>query len=286
MGMNLRTTALGAACLAGVLLAPGCKEVQDIREEMGWAKQADAPPPAPVVNLSDRWIPADTGVADLDQAKWSQRWWAWAGRFEGKAPFQDTDGSRCAMHQEGPVWFLAGTDATFDAVRSCTIPPDTHLFVPLINWIVASDAPGPLEAPPATCKDRQDQATRMADHVVSGLVLLDGRPIGELQRMRVSGRTCFAASADAPVAAVDGYFLMLKPLPPGQHTLAVAAAYREGPRQALQNFQYTLEVQGAADAQGAEAAEAGDAGSLDDAADLAAEDVGAGSLDDAADIAK
>ena len=286
MGMNLRSATLAAACLAAALSAAGCKEVQDIREEMGWAKQPDAPPPAPVMNLSDRWIPADNGVADLDQAQWSQRWWAWAGRFEGKAPFKDVDGSRCAMHQEGPVWFLAGTDGSFGAVRHCTIPADTHLFVPVMNWIVATGEVGATDAAPATCQGKQGQAARLADHVVSGLVLLDGRPVGELQRMRVAGRTSFAASADAPVAASDGYWLMLKPLPPGEHTLAIAAGYREGARQAMQNFQYTLEVQGATDAASADTAEDEGAGSLDDAADLAEEDEGAGSLDDAADIAK
>ena len=34
--------------------------------------------------------------------------------------------------------------------------------------------------------DNQARAKGFADHVVSGLVLLDGRPIGELQRMRVA----------------------------------------------------------------------------------------------------
>ncbi|MDR0181591.1 hypothetical protein [Lysobacter arvi] len=261
--------AVASMCIAGALVATGCKEAQDIREEMGWSQQREAPPPPPPVNLDDRWIPADTAVAETTQAQWASRWWLWAGRFDGKAPYQDRDGARCALHQDGPVWFLAGTDGSFDAVRNCTIPADRHLFVPLIAWSVAGGEPGETQA--LSCTQKQQRAANLADHVYTGLVLLDGRPIGQYQRMRAAGG-CFAVASGDAAVATDGYWLMLKPLPPGQHTLAIAAAYREGPRQVLQNFQYTLEVQGAGSPDAAEAsadAPESDAGGFDDAADLA-----------------
>jgi hypothetical protein len=75
-------------------------------------------------------------------------------------------------------------------------------------------------------------------------VLLDGRPIGELKRMRVASGACFDSFTGSPPGATDGYWLMLKPLPPGKHQLAIAASYRDGPRQMLQNFRYELEVEG------------------------------------------
>jgi len=273
MGMKFRAAkraALATMCVAGALAATGCKEAQDIREELGWSQQREAPPPAPVVTLDDRWVPADGVVADVAQGQWSSRWWQWAANFDGKPPYQDRDGTRCAMHQDGPVWFLAGTDGSFDAVRSCTIPADRHVFVPLITWFVAAGDAGETEA--LSCTQKQQRAANFADHVYTGLVLLDGRPIGQFQRMRAAGETCFTLTSDHPAVATDGYWLMLKPLPPGQHTLAVAAAYREGPRQSMQNFQYSLAVQDAAQAPAADAAavaqEAG-TGSFDDAADLA-----------------
>lgn len=280
MGMTLKAAArvaLATTCVAGALFATGCKEAQDIREEMGWAQQREAPPPPPVVSLDDRWVPADAAVADTTQAQWSSRWWQWAGRFDGKAPYQDRDGSRCAMHQDGPVWFLAGTDGSFDAVRSCTIPADRHLFVPLIAWAVAAGDVGQTQA--LSCTQKQQRAANFADHVYTGLVLLDGRPIGQYQRMRAAGGSCFTVTAGDAAVATDGYWLMLKPLPPGQHTLAIAAGYREGPRQTMQNFQYTLEVQAADASPGADAsavaAEDSDTASLDDAADLADDTGGA-----------
>lgn len=273
MGMKFRAAkraVLATMCVAGALAATGCKEAQDIREELGWSQQREAPPPPPVVTLDDRWVPADGVVADVAQGQWSSRWWQWAANFDGKPPYQDRDGTRCAMHQDGPVWFLAGTDGSFDAVRSCTIPADRHVFVPLITWFVAAGDAGETEA--LSCTQKQQRAANFADHVYTGLVLLDGRPIGQFQRMRAAGETCFTLTSDHPAVATDGYWLMLKPLPPGQHTLAVAAAYREGPRQSMQNFQYTLEVSEGAQPQEADAAavaqEAG-TGSFDDAADLA-----------------
>ena len=276
MGMTIRAiprAALAAMCVAGALSATGCKEAQDIREELGWSKQADAPPPAPAVSLEDRWVPADGVIADVAQTQWSSRWWQWAAGFDGKPPYQDRDGSRCAMHQDGPVWFLAGTDGSFDAMRTCSIPADRHVFVPLITWFVAGANPGETvgdEGKPLSCTQKQERAANFADHVYTGLVLLDGRPIGQFQRMRAAGETCFTLTSDHPDVATDGYWLMLKPLPPGQHTLAIAAAYREGHRQSMQNFQYTLEIQDGTQSPGAAAvAEEGGAGSFDDAADLA-----------------
>jgi len=280
MGMTIRgasRAALATMCVAGALFASGCKEAQDIREELGWSQQREAPPPPPVVTLDDRWVPADAAVADVTQAQWSSRWWQWAANFDGKPPYQDRDGSRCAVNQDGPVWFLAGTDGSFDAVRSCTIPADKHLFLPLITWFVAAGDPGETEA--LSCTQKQQRAANFADHVYTGLVLLDSRPIGQYQRMRAAGGTCFTLTSQHPAVATDGYWLMLKPLPPGQHTLAIAAAYREGPRQTMQNFQYTLEVQDGAVASSA------DAGAVAQEDGPGAQEPGAGSFDDAADLA-
>ena len=244
MGMIAkRRVAAIAAGFSLVLLMTGCQEIQDIGEELGWVESpaipAPATPAAPPVE--SHWIAADTAVEGISQAQWSARWWQWVGRFPNinEMPTTDPDGQRCAQHQEnGPVWFLAGTDGNFDAVRNCTIPAGKHLFVPLINWVVTR---GLQEM---SCEEKKAEATGHADHVLSGLVLLDGRPVGELKRMRVASGSCFAALHDQPPGASDGYWLMLGPLPPGKHQLAIAAAYRDGPKQMLQNFRYELDVQG------------------------------------------
>ncbi|MDI9240240.1 hypothetical protein QLQ15_15120 [Lysobacter sp. LF1] len=235
---RLWRAALAATCLTGLLLASGCKEAKDISEEMGWSRQREAPPPPPVVTLDDRWVPSDGIVGDLNQAQWTARWWQWVGRFgaDTGVPYADRDGSLCTLHQEGPVWFLAGTDGRFDAVRTCTVPADKHLFVPLINWVMGQGGDT------VSCDEKRAAAARLADNVGTGLVLLDGRPIGKLERMRVAAGGCFAMSDEVFSATTDGYWLMLKPLPPGKHQLAISAAWRDGPRQMMQNFRYELDV--------------------------------------------
>ena len=239
--MGVIRTLLAATCALAALAGTGCKEARDISEELGWTKQEERkPPPAPVVSLDGHWLASDAVVADLNQAQWSARWWRWVGRFDdiNAVPQRDPNGGRCAMHQEGPVWFLAGTDGTFDAVRTCTIPADKYVFVPLINWVVHRG----VQDATMSCADKQAEAARRADHVVTGLVLLDGRPVGELQRMRVASGGCFEMSAQNTASASDGYWLMLKPLPPGKHQLAIAAASPEDPRRSMQTSRYELEV--------------------------------------------
>lgn len=237
--------AMTAATLCLALLVSGCGEIQDIQEELGLVEApATPPPPAPTTPPAEsHWLPADTAIDGVSQAQWSVRWWQWAARFPSvnELPYRDPDGRRCAEHQgEGPVWFLAGTDGNFDALRNCRIPAGKHLFVPLITLRVTRG----LQELPLSCEEKQAEAARFAEHVLTGMALLDGRPVGELKRMRVTSDACFDAFSGEPPGASDGYWLMLKPLPPGKHQLAISAAYRDGPKQFLQNFRYELEVEG------------------------------------------
>lgn len=228
---------LAAACLVLALAAGGCSDVRDAGEELGWIRPPPTPVEAVVPSLEAHWIESATAIAGASHAQWVARWWQWTARFPkaDEAPYRDPDGRWCTRYQEGPVWFLAGTDGSFDAVRNCRIPADKHLFVPLIAW----HRTGP-------CGQTQAQVARLADHVTSGLVLLDGRPVGELKRLRLASRGCFPLGGSGQ-AASDGYWLMLAPLPPGKHQLAIAASYRDGPKRMLQNFRYELEVEGESD---------------------------------------
>ncbi|MBW8810094.1 MAG: hypothetical protein JF591_15005, partial [Lysobacter sp.] len=75
-----------------------------------------------------------TAVGGLSPAEWTVRWWRWAHSFvDGARPYQDPDGSRCALGQDedSPVWFLAGTDGRSQVRRRCQIPAGKHLLVPV-----------------------------------------------------------------------------------------------------------------------------------------------------------
>lgn len=255
MGVIVKSNAparpLLAVAMGLSLLASGCDDIDttQLKDKLGLAKVAPAAAPVPeaALLLASHWIPAGTDVAGVSQRDWTVRWWQWANRFPFSAPpYRDPDGSVCADYQEdGPVWFLAGTNGRFDAQRQCTIPANKHLFVPVFNTM---SSPG-VDGANVPCARLQADAAEVPDNVVSALVLLDGRPVGEIKQMRVASPGCFDPSAgDAGpgrwTAASDGLWLMLSPLPPGKHQLAVAAGWRHKNDEMLQNFRYDLDVQG------------------------------------------
>lgn len=193
---------------------------------------------------AERLVITDGEVAGVSLATWTARWWQWANA-QRIAPYMDPDGRFCGAGQGGPVWFLAGTDGSFNALRTCTVPVDVHVLLPVINMLYNATGDGP-----SNCAQLQAQAALNNEHLVSAVVLLDGEPVTDVKAHRVDSGGCFRLDPDdqsSPLAAADGYWLMLEPLPPGQHTIVVGANYG-APDSAYgsmrQNFKYVLEVGG------------------------------------------
>lgn len=204
------------------------------------AGAAGGEPAAPAARDALAAGPVD-GVA-LEE--WTARWWQWA-ESQWIAPYRDPDGRLCALGQSGPVWFLAGTDGTFDALRTCTIPAGVHVLVPVINMMQSVRSRGGK----AECADLRAGVAVNNDRLVSAVVLLDGRSLGDIRRHRVRTSGCFrlGGHATARLAAADGYWLMLAPLPPGRHRLMVGANYGapDAPYGRMQQqFEYVLDVGG------------------------------------------
>jgi hypothetical protein len=80
------------------------------------------------------------GVFSLDSkpygvpyAEWTARWWKWDFSIaEMNHPSLDLTGEKCAIGQEGPVWFLTQTFGG-RAERTCTIPAGKALLIPIIT---------------------------------------------------------------------------------------------------------------------------------------------------------
>lgn len=200
------------------------------------------------------------GVALAD---WTGRWWQWAFAFpDGLEPYRDPDGRLCDLGQRGPVWFLAGTDGSFDARRACRVPAGRHLLVPVINMIHYGPISGARARP---CDALQKAAATNNDHLRSAVALLDGEALPASAVLRLRTTRCFdpfpgadpGAAADKKDdaddeagsglhAAADGYWLLLPPLPAGRHVLSIGANYAapadEGHGSMVQNFEYTLDV--------------------------------------------
>ncbi|GAB3347340.1 hypothetical protein [Lysobacter tyrosinilyticus] len=194
-------------------------------------------------------------MAGVSFGEWTAHWWRWA-LSQPIPPYLDPDGRLCQMGQGGPVWFLAGTDGTFTARRKCVIPKGKHVLIPVINMYYPYHAAASDPEHTHPCEILQARAAVNNDHLVSAVVLIDGKPVPDVKRYRVRSDGCFALDTSVPIeesitAASDGYWLMLKPLSPGRHVVNIGANYGASGKGSYghmqQNFEYVIDVGGATD---------------------------------------
>jgi hypothetical protein len=182
--------------------------------------------------------PPNSSTAGKSYGQWGGAWWQWVFSVPyPSTPLFDSNGSSCGLNQSGPVWFLAGS-AVGPVTRSCTVPADKYLFFPLANLEDDYPCPDP-NFHPAPGQSLQDFLTQDANNIINTFVnpanlfaSVDGAPVGSLPCYRgTSGLFTFTGDpalttvfdpciTGSPQQAVaDGYWLMLAPLRPGQHTL-------------------------------------------------------------------
>ena len=215
-----------------------------------WAGAALAAPPAapsqPIV------LPLTAQVEGKGYAQLSAAWWQWALSLPVE-PYRDPDGRFCEFGQDGPVWFLAGTDGSFDTRRECNVPVDKYLFLPVINMFQQTPLGVKKGKTVMTCDRLQALVAVNNDHLVSAVVLIDGVAVKDVASYRVRSDGCFPMYPDlpeddryiTPIAASDGYWLLIPPLPIGKHTIMVGASYGApdgGFHRMVQNFEYVLTV--------------------------------------------
>jgi hypothetical protein len=185
-------------------------------------------------------VPPGKPVAKLSQVEWSRDWWQWAASFDrDESPITDETGELCHLKQSGPVWFLAGTYGTKRTIRMCKVPKDKYLFFPLINYVVTR----PLDRD-VSCATVIRDAAMWTRHVSSLILELDGHRVENLEAYRQVTKCFNIAERMTPKqfifpAAANGYYVMLKPLPPGTHVLNFGGALPS----MLQAVTYTLEVE-------------------------------------------
>lgn len=217
--------------------------------------QAGEPATAGKDAVLDHVLPPDTGIPGRSVAELTADWWRWV-RAQPFSPYLDPDGRLCDLGQEGAVWFLAGTDGSFNARRECNVPTGKYLLLPVINMLHRNVQPVG-EPDTYSCPELVAGAAVNNDHLNSAVVLIDGVPVPEVARYRVRTAECFdidadigehrAADGDGRMAAADGYWLLIEPLPPGRHTIHVGANYGASDRgygAMVQNFEYVLDVGG------------------------------------------
>ena len=164
------------------------------------------------------------GVVDPDSKlydKYTSQWWQWAVSIaEPNNPILDETGEDCAVNQSGNVWFLAGSPAGI-AERDCTIPVGKQILFPIINIQGSETSAENAEA-------FNEIITILMDTVTDLQVTVDGVPLENLDQYRFKDSTAYAIDCQAPVGGCEpglthgvqeGYYIMLTPLPPGEHTI-------------------------------------------------------------------
>ncbi len=181
--------------------------------------------PATVLALAD----PNPGVVPVDQttfgetyAQLSAEWWQWVLETPAATnPQLDKTGQFCGVNQPAsPFWFLAGTFGG-SAVRSCTVPAGKLLFFPLVNVVSFDPAKG------ETVDDLRAQAAAFINDIRKLNARIDGKLLTDLFGYRVVSPVF---SFQVPAAGLlrpgfhspavsDGYWLLLRSLPPGIHEI-------------------------------------------------------------------
>jgi hypothetical protein len=187
----------------------------------------DRPTPAPQI------VPPSVNEFGNPYAEWSARWWQWLLSIPAdKNPNLDETGAHCAEGQTGQVWFLAGSFGGSAVTRSCTVPGRKDLLLTPLNGVF-----GELDPVVGDCTDPSDcdmtalrkQAAANVDNPQVLEVSIDGVQVQNVAQYRVTSPVFNAffppgaifgisAGTHGPLVS-DGYWLLLKPLSPGAHTI-------------------------------------------------------------------
>lgn len=202
-------------------------------------------------------IPATANAFGKTYGEWSAAWWQWALSIPANEHPLFEKGN-CATGQSGPVWFIGGKfcasssdigcvdPMNIKVERSCTVPAGTALFFPILNGedsIIEelNFMPNPREA---DLRANVKSWLTPSPDGFKATATVDGKPLRPV-RICVSGDACVAAESplftfklaehDNILAAIgetwvadgatssavsDGYYVLIPPLPPGEHTVA------------------------------------------------------------------
>jgi hypothetical protein len=149
-------------------------------------------------------------------------------------PAFDPDGSFCGRNQAGDVWFLA---STFGGVvnRTCTVPAGKAIFLSLGGVFLSFAPEFPAAGDP--CLQLATDVERVRCDVNNDVPVAPNVSF----EATLDGVTDLGlAPGDRFPAVADGYFLFLKPLKPGTHTLNFRMIQ---PGQSDAGVNYTLIIQ-------------------------------------------
>jgi hypothetical protein len=167
-------------------------------------------------------------VAGRSIAEWTEEWFIWQTQSPTDAnPAADPTGAFANNNNDGPVFFIAGTNGG-PATRRFEVPEDTPLLIPMLNFFDTLDPKG-LER--QLIRDFRHGVTdvfaeidgQAVAHPRSYFLKTDFFSLGPVTSGRVIGDLALAAGVpegtDLSPTLGAGYWLMIDDLDPGKHTL-------------------------------------------------------------------
>lgn len=194
--------------------------------------------------------PINSLPAGQSYGRWAAEWWQWAyGTPAAVNPVADTTGEHCAQRQVDKVWFLAGSFSSNPVTRNCTIPARKSLFFPLINTAYGAflnDSPETRTEDfiraAGSCTEPAHITVRIDNYnVPKPTQFFTGKsgsqspffniqlPVDNIAGLHdntpnVAGDVLEADELVLSPSAEQGYYLFLKPLSAGAHTIHFKAS--------------------------------------------------------------
>ena len=192
-------------------------------------------------------LPIDSKPYGKSYGNWGAAWWTWVLEIsKAQNPNFDLTGAFCHVGQEGPVWFLAGNFGGTNT-RTCTIPHGKAIFFPILNGVYwapevlafIKDVIAPSQGWDLTGLT-DEEILRMGvnwatDHATALSVTIDGVPVIDPWQYRAESAAFslvlsdvlaefgYAPGLRSPNVA-DGYWILLRPLATGEHTVRFTSA--------------------------------------------------------------
>jgi hypothetical protein len=169
----------------------------------------------------------DSSPYNVGYSKWTVRWWNWClsqPKFTNPVNDRKRTDKNASNNQIYPsVWFLAGT-TDGNAERECVVPIVRAILCPIINFEISTAEEPNLNTDEALLSRTKDEI----DKIENLNVIIDGTRLSNLKKFRVQSGVFDVNLPEDNIwdvkpgktrAAADGYWIFLKPLPKGMHTL-------------------------------------------------------------------
>ncbi|WP_415310098.1 hypothetical protein [Candidatus Nitrosocosmicus sp. FF01] len=192
------------------------------------------------INIDLLTYPIDSRPFNKSFNEWTANWWQWLLSIPTyDNPITETTNGCCETKQSGPVWFLASTMDTVNdkktVLRKCTVPSDKALLIPILNY-------GATLADEPEIKSEEDLvklATSEMDKITKLTATIDQMEFIEddLKKLRIRSPLFDVTLPTNNITkgipghtrgAAEGYWLFLKPLSKGFHTIETLGSCKAG----------------------------------------------------------